>query len=290
MILLIPILLVAAVYGILVLRARPAQDHPFFHHDRPLVIAHRGGAGQWPENTLHAFVRAVELGVDVLEMDVQMTQDGQLVVIHDSTVDRTSNGTGSVHELSLAELQTLDAGYAWSTDGGKRFPFRGQGVQIPSLAEVFVRLPRTAMILEIKASQCATAAQLGRMIRQYDMTDRVLVASFDLETMQAFRRLYPEIATSGAEPEIRRFYIMHQARLSRVYRPPMESFDIPEYSGDRHVATGRFVQAAHARNLHVHVWTVNDPAAMQRLLEHGVDGITTDYPDRLLQLVLKPVL
>jgi len=285
MILLIPILLVAAVYGILVLRARPAHDHPFFHHDRPVVIAHRGGAGLWPENTLHAFVCAVELGADVLEMDVQMTQDGQLVVMHDSTVDRTSNGTGPVQDLSLEELQKLDAGHAWSADGGKTFPFRGQGVRIPTLADVFTRLPRTAMVLEIKPYQPATATQLGQMIRQCDMTDRVLVASFDHKTMQEFRRAYPRIATSGAEPEIRRFYALHLAHLSRVYSPLMESLDVPEYSGQRYLATRRFVQAAHARNLHVHVWTVNDRDAMQRLLEQGVDGITTDYPDRLLSVL-----
>jgi glycerophosphoryl diester phosphodiesterase len=141
------------------------------------------------------------------------------------------------------------------------------------------------MILEIKASQPAALAELGQLIRQYDMTDRVLVASFDLKTLQAFRRLYPEIATSAAKPEIRLFYVLHLARLSRVYGPPMESFDVPEYSDDRHVATDRFIQAAHARNLHVHVWTVNDLATMQRLLKQGVDGITTDYPDRLLSIL-----
>lgn len=285
MILLVPILVLAALYGILVLRARPIDDHPFFHHDRPVVIAHRGGAGLWPENTLHAFTHAADLGVDVLEMDVRSTRDGQLVLIHDSTVDRTSNGTGAVQDLALAELQALDAGYAWSTDRGETFPFRGRGIRIPTLDEVFASLPHMAMILEIKSSQAAIATKLGQMIRSYGMTERVLVASFDAEVMQAFRRLYPEIATSGAEKEVRRLYVLHLARLSRVYAPPMESLDVPQYSDDRFIATRRFVQAAHERNLHVHVWTVNEADAMQRLLDHGVDGITTDYPDRLLQIL-----
>jgi glycerophosphoryl diester phosphodiesterase len=285
MILLIPIVVVAALYGILVLRAKPIDDHPFFRHDRPVVIAHRGAAGLWPENTLHAFMHAAELGVDVVEMDVQSTRDGHLVVIHDSTVDRSTNGIGSIKDLALAELQKLDAGYTWSTDRQQTFPFRGQGIRIPTLAEVFTSLPHMGMILEIKSSQPAIAIKLGQMIRRYDMTERVLVASFDAEVMQAFRRLYPEIATSGADKEVRRLYTLHLARLSRVYAPPMESLDVPQYSDDRYIATRRFVKVAHQRNLHVHVWTVNEPEAMQRLLDHGVDGITTDYPDRLLRIL-----
>jgi glycerophosphoryl diester phosphodiesterase len=276
-----------ALYGLLVLRARPIDDHALFHFDRPAVIAHRGGAGLWPENTLFAFRRAAEMGVDMLEMDVQSTQDGHLVVIHDSTVDRTTNGTGRVQDLSLAQLQALDAGHAWSADGGAHFPFRDQGIRIPALAEVFASLPHMAMILEIKSLSHGIANQLGTLIRQQGMGDRVLVASFDAEIMRQFRRSYPEIATSGAAPEVRRFYALHLARLHRVYKPPMESLDVPEYQDKRYIATRRFVQCAHERNLHVHVWTVNEITAMQRLLDHGVDGITTDYPDRALKLMDK---
>ncbi len=285
MILLAPIFVLAALYGVLVLRAKPIGNHPFFRYDRPLVIAHRGGAGLWPENTLHAFTQAAALGVDVLEIDVQSTRDGQLVVIHDDTVERTAHGTGRIRDLSLAELQQLDAGYSWSADQGKTFPLRGRGIRIPTLAEVFSSLPHLAMIIEIKAHQPAMVAELGRMIRHYHMTSRVLVASFDVEIMREFRRLYPEIATSGASQEVRRFYTLHLTRLSRVYSPPMESLDVPEYSDGRHIATRRFVNAAHERNLHVHVWTINETDAMQRLLDYGVDGITTDYPDRLLRML-----
>lgn len=282
------IAIVAALIGFLVLRARPRGDHAFFHTDSPLVIAHRGGAGLWPENTLHAFRHAAELGVDVLELDVHGTRDGHLVVIHDSTVDRTTNGTGAVKELSLAELQALDAGYAWSVDGGENFPYRDQGIRIPALAEVFSSLPRTRMLLEIKPAEPAVAKTLGQLIRDHDMTDRVLVASFDAAVMRQFRRLYPEIATSGASREVRGFYVLHLARLGRIYTPPMASLDVPEYQEGRYIATRAFVDAAHERKLHVHVWTVNEVEAMQRLLDNGVDGITTDYPDRLLQLLASP--
>ena len=286
MILLVPILLVIALYGLLVLWARPIDEHPLFlHHDRPVVIAHRGGAGLWPENTLYAFQRAADMGADMLEMDVRATRDGHLVVIHDDSVDRTTNGAGRVQDLSLAELQALDAGYTWSADGGASFPFRDQGVRIPALAEVFTRLPHMAMVLEIKPSAPDVVRQLGQVIRQHNMGTKVLVASFEVEVMRAFRRLYPEIATSGVAPEVRRLYVLHLARLHRVYKPPMESLDVPEYQDGRYIATRRFVQAAHERNLQVHVWTVNETAAMQRLLDHGVDGITTDYPERALQLL-----
>lgn len=273
------IALLLALWIVLSLRARPIPDHPFFGDERLLVIAHRGGAGLWPENTLYAFEHAVELGVDVLEMDVQSTKDGELVVIHDETVDRTTNGTGRVEELTLAQIQDLDAGYTWTADDGASYPFRGQGLRIPTLAEVLTTFPKAKMNIEIK--QRAIVAPLCRMLREYGMAERVLIAAFDAQTMSQFHRLCPEVATAAAEKEIRAFYGLNWAHLGRFCRPPAEALQVPEYHGDRRVLTRSFVQAAHERNMEVHVWVVNDVNDMQRMVDLGVDGIITDYPDRL---------
>ncbi len=273
------IALLPALWIVLSFWARPIPNHPFFGDDEVLLIAHRGGAGLWPENTIYAFEHAVELGVDVLEMDVQSTKDGELVVLHDETVDRTTNGTGRVQELTLAEIQDLDAGYTWTPDNGESYPFRGQGLRIPTLAEVLAAFPEARMNIEIK--QGPIVARLCRMLRDCGMAERVLIVAFDAHTMSHFRRLCPEIATAAVEEEIRMFYGLNLAHLGRFYRPPAEALEIPEYHGDRRVLTQPFVKAAHGRNLEVHVWVVNDVNDMQRMVDLGVDGIITDYPDRL---------
>jgi glycerophosphoryl diester phosphodiesterase len=265
--------------------ARPVPDHPFFSHDGILVIGHRGGGGLWPENTLYAFGHAVELGVDVLEMDIQSTKEGDLVVIHDDTVDRTTNGTGRVQELTLAEIQALDAGFTWTEDNGQSFPFRGQGLRIPTLAEVFAAYPNVRMNIEIKQAQPSIVAGLCRLIHDYGMVERVLIAAYNAHTMREFRRSGPEVATAMTENEVRIFYGVSWAHLGRFYRPPAQALQIPEYKGDRRVLTRRFVQTAHGRNMEVHVWTVDDINDMRRMMDLGVDGIITDYPDRL-QVVL----
>ncbi len=259
--------------------ARPIPDHPFFGDDEVLLIAHRGGAGLWPENTIYAFEHAVALGVDVLEMDVHSTKDGELVVIHDETVDRTTNGTGRVEELTLAEIQDLDAGYTWTQDNGESYPFRGQGLRIPTLAEVLAAFPKARMNIEIK--QGPIPARLCRMLRDQGMTERALIAAFDAQTMSQFRRLCPEVATAAAEKEIRMFYGLNVTHLGRFYRLPAEALQVPEYHSDRHILTRAFVKAAHGRNMRVHAWVIDDINDMQRMVDLGIDGIITDYPDRL---------
>src|SRR5574341_1011125 len=160
----------AAICGGLALTAHPAPDHPFFASERPgaQVIAHRGGAHLRPENTLAAFSHAVEIGADVVDTDVRTTADGAIVCIHDATVERTTEGAGRVESLTLGELQKLDAGYRWSTDGGRTYPFRGQGIRVPSLEEVLVRFPRARMNVEIKNPPGeALARPLCELIRRH---------------------------------------------------------------------------------------------------------------------------
>ncbi|MDY7075505.1 MAG: glycerophosphodiester phosphodiesterase [Chloroflexota bacterium] len=275
------------IYTVLAFLAKPIPDHPFFDFNRDgiLVMAHRGGRRLWPENTLYAFEHAVELGVDVLEMDIHSTKDGVLVVIHDHTVDRTTDGAGAVQGFTLAELEELDAGHNWTADEGQSFPFRGQGLAVPTLDEVFVAFPDVPMNIEIKQTQPSITAPLCQMIRERGMTERVLIASFDADTVREFRRACPEVATTSGEDEVRILFGLNQVFLGAIYSPPAEALQVPEYSGDLHVVTERFVNTAHERNMEVHVWTVNDIDDMQRFLNLGVDGIITDYPDQLLALL-----
>jgi glycerophosphoryl diester phosphodiesterase len=279
------ILALAMTYVILAIYARPIPDHPFFNQEGVLVIAHRGGSNLWPENTLYAFENAVELGVDVLEMDVRSTKDGVIVVIHDATVDRTTNGTGLVQECSFAELQTLDAGYKWTADNGNTYPYRNRGITVPRLEDVFTAFPNVLMNIEIKQSQSSVVQPLVKMIRDHGMTERVLIASFDMDTLREFRRACPEVATTAGKDEVRLLYKLSRVFLDGVYTPKAEAIQVPEYWGDVHVLTGRFIASSEGRNMDVHVWTVNDVDDMQRTLDLGVGGIITDNPDQLLTLL-----
>jgi glycerophosphoryl diester phosphodiesterase len=265
--------------------AEPAPDHLYFKRDHFLVIAHRGGRSLGPESTLHTFQRAVDLGTDVLEMDVQSTKDGHLVVIHDRTVDRTTNATGPVGQYTLAELKEFDAAYGWSPDSGLTYPLRNRDVEIPTLAEVFEAFPKTRMNIEIKDSQESTIPSLCRSIRNHKMSYKVMVAAFDANALEEFRSMCPEVATSAGASEAFLFYYLHKMRLESLLSPDALALQIPETRGDRPVVDRRLVAAAHTRNMRVHVWTVNDVDSMKRLLELGVDGIMTDYPDRLIELL-----
>lgn len=278
------VVVLAAVYGVLALLAQPASAYPFFAGERPLVIAHQGGDGLRPSNTMAAFEHAVALGVDVLEMDIHSTADDVLVVMHDSAVDRTTNGTGAIRDMTLAELKQLDAAYHWPYEG-ESFPYRGQGITVPTLEEVLTAFPTMRMNIEIKQQSPSIVEPLCRLLEAHNMKERVLIASFHPVTMSEFRQACPGVASSMVEPEIRRFFALNLAFLGALFQPPGEAFQVPEYSGNLHVVTPRFVRGAHGQNIEVHVWTVNETADMQRLLDLGVDGIITDYPDRLLALL-----
>ncbi len=274
-------------FVVLSLLSQPREQKPFFVGlPEVAVIAHQGSDGLWPSNTLMAMEHAVTLGVDVLEMDVHSSSDGVIVLGHDDTVDRLTDGSGLVREMTFAQLRELDAAYDWSPDDlGNEFPFRGQGLQIPALEEVLQAFPDAKMNIEIKQREPSMVAPFCDLIRQYGMTDKVLVASFHPDTMDEFRQTCPEVATSGTEREIRPYYVLSMLFLGAAYNPPADAFQVPEYSGNLHVVTRRFVRGTRRHNVDVHVWTVNETADMQRLLDLGVDGIITDRPDRLLQLL-----
>jgi len=279
--------IMGVIYGALAsTEGKPATDFAVFRQlgTRPLVIAHRGAGGLAPENTLTAFERAHSLGVDVIELDVRSTNDGELVVMHDALVDRTTEGQGQILALTLAEAKKLDAGYRWSPDGGQTFPFRDKGVTIPTLREVFAAFPKVKFNIEPKHQTPSLIKPLCAVIREFKMTESVVVGSFNQTILDEFRAECPEVATSASPSEVSKFLAMYKTGVSRAYSPVMQALQVPEYAGVQ-VLSKEFVEAAHERNLKVHVWTVNQAEDMKRMLEMGVDGIMTDYPDRLLNLL-----
>ena len=268
---------------------RPSPDHPFFSQfeesQYPLVIAHADDTGQglWPGSTMLFLEGVAGLGVDMLELDVNMTKDGHIVVMHDNTVDRTTNGTGKISDLSLAEIRELEVGGNWTQDEGQTSPYRGEGLQVPTLEEVFLRFPDYPMNIEIKQEDPSMVEPFCDLLREHEMEEKVLVPSFSDKAMTEFRTICPEVATAGSSSEVRNFVLLNFALLSNLLSPQYDAFQVPQSSSNIPVVIPSFVNTAHDRNLQVHVWTVNDPDDMLRLTEMGVDGIMTDRPDILLE-------
>jgi glycerophosphoryl diester phosphodiesterase len=277
-------------YGIGVLLAKPAPSHEWYAQGthRPLVIAHQGGEGLRPSSTMLAYDHAVELGADVLEGDVHTTRDGHLVLIHDEEVDRTTNGTGEVDDMTLAQVQALDAGYYWTEDG-ETYPYRGQGLTIITVRELFEKYPDYLYVLEIKKTDLPTAEPMCDLVKEMGMQDKVLIASVYQDMMDTFRSACPDVTTSATQDEATTFFAMSTLLLAPLYSPSMTALQVPEYSEVRgvnlHVITPRFVRAAHNRGIDVHPWTINTAADMQRMIAIGADGIITDRPDLLLDLL-----
>lgn len=256
--------------------AGPSPDRPL-----PLVIAHRGGDRR-PENTLASFRYAAALGADWVELDVHRIADGALVVLHDETVDRTTDGSGDVHAMTLEQVKALDAGYRWTPDGGRTYPYRGRGLRIPTLEEVLAALPRQRLLIELKDDDPRLAEDVARTLREHGATRRVMVASFHDRTLRHFRAVAPEVPTSLASGEALRFVVAQRLGLTPFLRPPGVALQVPEYHGPLKVFAAGLVRLAHNRGLEVHAWTVNDPRKMEQLFLAGADGIVTDRPDLAL--------
>lgn len=260
------------------------ERRPFLQHERPLFFAHRGGSKLAPENTNTAFEKGVSYGADALELDIHQTRDGELVVIHDPTLNRTTNGTGPVATHTLDELRRFDAGYRFTPDGGQTFPFRGQGIEIPTLRAVFERFPDLRINIEIKDPSPEREEALWRVLQEMDAADRVMVGSFSRASLDRFRRLTGgRVGTSAGATEVRAFVLSALSRTTRFLRPRYECLQVPDTYGAIRVVSRTTVEAAHRLGLEVHVWTIDDPAQMRALLALGVDGLMSDRPDLLAE-------
>jgi len=256
--------------------------HPYFDIPRPHLFGHRGASGEAPENTRIAFERALAQGVVYLEMDCHASADGEIVIHHDDTLERTTEAAGPLRALSFAELEKLDAGHAFSPDDGRSFPFRGQGVRIPRLAEVLAALPHARINLELKQADPPIAEEVVRLIRRAGAERRVLLAAEDDATLARVRGLDPGTALGSSLADVVEFVRAGaEGRLDRL-APRGHALQVPPAALGRPLVTREFVAAAHAHALAVHVWTINDPAEMRRLLALGVDGVMSDFPARLV--------
>lgn len=252
----------------------------FFAGRHPRVMAHRGASGEAPENTIPAFQLAVEQDADILELDVHRTRDGVVVVCHDATVDRTTDGAGAIVDMTFKQLQRLDAGYRFTADGGKTFPYRGKGIRIPSLAQVLFTFPQMPLNIEIKAQDRRLVESTVALLKRFDrFTDRsVMLASFNHDVMKVIRAAVPDGSyTNFSVTETRRFMMHTWLRLPR-FRSRGLAFQVPVKKSALRIVTPRFVKTAHRFGFEVHPWTINDEHEMHRLLDMGIDGLFTNYP------------
>ncbi len=243
---------------------------------QPLVFGHRGARGLAPENTLAAFDRGVSEGVDGLELDVRLSKDGVAVVIHDELLTRTTDRTDPVAALTATELARVDAGYHFGLD--LDHPWRGRALGVPTLREVLQRYPAMPLIVELKARSEALAHATLHEIERAGAANRVCLGSFGSRPLAFARRAAPHLATSASSAEVARALARARVRL-RLPPADYQVFIVPERRRALRIVTPRFIRAARAADLAVHVWTVNAPDAVERLLEWGVQGILTDRPD-----------
>lgn len=263
-------------------------DRAFYRAEDPPVlnIAHRGGRGLAPEGTIAAFDNALKLDVDMFEYDTHITKDGQLVVIHDPTVDRTTNGTGKVNEMTLEEIQELDAGYNFVDEKGE-YTYREQGVYIPTIEEMFQRYPNMRHLIEMKDTNDPhlyedVIQELWRLIQVYNMEDQVMVGSFDHAINERFETVtWGQVPIGAGESAVRSFVEKHVPYLNGLAPSAVDSLQLPVEQEGYDLATTNIIQSAKKRNMSIYYWTINDENQMRELIAKGVDGIMTDYPDRL---------
>jgi glycerophosphoryl diester phosphodiesterase len=262
---------------------------------RVIAYAHQGGAWESPSSTRYAIRKALAAGATAIELDVHATADGELVVCHDATVDRTTAGAGTIASFTLAELRQLDFSY-WFIPGADvtpdrpaaDYPLRGRAPDDPSfgiatLREVLEEFPGVVLNLDIKQTAPLVPAYeetLARLLAEFERTDDLMVASFLDPATDAFRSFAPQVPTSAGTMATAEFWrAVHEG--GTIPDTPSVAFQVPERQGDLVVVDEAFVEAAHRSDKAVHVWTVNDPAAMERLLGLGVDGIISDVPSTL---------
>jgi len=251
-----------------------AESNPLLDLSARPVIAHRGASGAAPENTLAAFELAVRQGADAFELDVRLTADGVPVVLHDPTLQRTTNRAGLLAALRLADLRNIDAGFTFSRDGGRTFPFRAADVGIPSLIEVLRGFPDMPVLVELK--EAAAQGPVRQLLIEENAVDRCVLASEHLAALKVFRE--PPFATAASAAEIG---VLYRAVLFRRVPSslPYRLLSVPVRHRGLPVPTRSFVAAARGLGCPVHVWTVNDAAVAVTLWGRGVAGIVTNLPD-----------
>lgn len=260
--------------------------HPFLI-DLPKVVnvAHRGGMGIGPENTIFTFKKAIKVGVDILEMDIHSTSDSIIVLLHDNKVNRTTNGFGNIWDYSLQELLELNAGYYWTEDDSITFPYRFLEIKIPTLDQVFKKFNNIRLNIEIKNGESHIINNLCNMIYDNNMEEKVLIGSFEDEVIEDFRKVCPYVATSSGRDETKLFFVINYLYLDFLFSPSFDVFELPQFYNKTSILTERFIVGSDKKNIPIYVWTINDKKIMKNLIKIGIKGIITDFPDSLSEIL-----
>jgi glycerophosphoryl diester phosphodiesterase len=256
--------------------------HPFLADPPPLVIAHRGAAEDAPENTIEAFAGAVGLGCRYLETDAHATKDGVVVAFHDHRLDRVTDRAGAIADLTADEVERADAGYHFRAPDGT-FPYRGQGVRVPRLETILTRWPDARVNIDPKDDLCVDP--LVALIDRLDAWERVCIGAFSDARLHRVRTKSRGRACTSMGPRAVATVTLAAAATGRMPRLGADCLQVPPRQGRIPLVTPRFVKAAHRAGLPVHVWTIDDALAMRRLLAMGVDGIMTNRPRVLRDLL-----
>ncbi|MCA1726093.1 MAG: glycerophosphodiester phosphodiesterase [Actinobacteria bacterium] len=294
-------------------RALLPGDNPWLAR-RILNMAHQGGEDEAPSDTLFALKSSIRKGADMLELDVHATSDGEIVVLHDDTVDRTTNAAGRVDGLTLADIKELDAAYWFSAgcgtchdkpaksyvyrglaNGQRRFPralarqgYRRNDFTIPSLREVLRAFPRVPINIEIKNTAPFTdpyEETLADLLAEFHRSDDIIVVSFLDYATEAFKVYAPEVPTATGTVETALFKLSSEGSLPGSPNPRYVALQVPMVFNGIEVVTQEFIEDAHTNGLAVHVWTVDDRPTMELLIDWGVDGIMTSRPTLLERLL-----
>ena len=255
------------------------MTHPYLAVEHPIRLAHRGSRVLWPENTMVAFQGAVDLGYRYLEIDVRQTHDGVVVVFHDPHLGRVANGTGEIKHWLWDDLRRLDAG--WSFGAGRGYPLRGTGVAIPSLDEVFTTFPDCHFNIDLKSPHLEWA--VADLIKRHGRSERTLIGSFYDNRLARFRRITRGDVPTSAGPA-RALAMWAASRAGATAGGAEVAYQVP-YEHPLLRLDLKYVDAVHASGAQLHAWTVNDAVTMNRMLDLGVDGIVTDRPDVLNEVV-----
>ncbi|MDC7250541.1 MAG: glycerophosphodiester phosphodiesterase [Sphaerochaetaceae bacterium] len=256
-----------------------------FLNPMPRVVAHRGDSKHFPENTIEAFLSAVKMGVDVIETDVHLSKDNVVVIWHDETLDRNTNGSGRIEDHVVDELIEFDAGYTFSKDGGKTFPFRNKGVKLCTLEEALTKCPNQRFNVDLKTKDLKIVDEFIKVVRAHNAEDRVCCASFHLENLLAIRKAAPDILTSVTTKEVLPLLLKQKLGiLPKKLATRRIIFQVPVAQGIIKVITPRFVKMMHIRDAIIMVWTINDENEMIRLFKMGVDSIMTDDPKTVIKV------
>ncbi len=249
----------------------------------PRVIAHRGDSANFPENTLPAFLSAIKLKVDVIETDVHLTKDNQVVIWHDNTLERNTNGSGKIEDYTYAELQKLDAGYKFTKDN-KTFPFRNKDIKIIKFEDALINCPNQRFNVDLKTKDTLIVDKFYEALKNQNAFDRVCVASFSTKNIKTMRNKYPQVVTGATPIEIAssvfktKLGLNFKTKEGLIIQPPSKTKLLK-------VITPKYLDNMHKNNHIVQVWTVNTEKEMRELLKMGVDAIMTDCPRLLIKVL-----